>query len=80
MGKRAIISLDIAVGKCNGCGRCAAVCRNDVFSMKEIGGKVRAVSVWSAKCSGCGRCTAICPQKAIELDILAGVPELAYEM
>ena len=75
-----MISLDVETDMCRGCGRCAAVCQQDVFSMRKIDGKVRAVCVWSSKCTGCGRCTAMCPQGAIELEVMSAMPELAFEM
>ena len=72
--------MDIATDRCKGCGRCAAVCRNDVFVMKKVGGRMRSVCVWSAKCAGCGRCLAMCPEGAIEMEVLSAMPDLAFEM
>lgn len=45
---------------CVHCGRCAAVCRNEVFA--PSGGLNR-----QGRCTACGRCIKACPQNALQM-------------
>ena len=48
--------------RCNGCGRCIAVCTREALSRKD--GKLL---VLPDLCVGCGRCSGRCPRGALEI-------------
>jgi len=54
---------------CQGCGRCAELCRFDAISRGEVEKDLmkRGFVVDTLACEGCGVCADHCPQKAIEL-------------
>ena len=58
-GVKAIINQD----KCNGCDKCAEVCRFKAIEVTD--GKY---SVIQMNCEGCGYCARICPTKAIVME------------
>jgi NAD-dependent dihydropyrimidine dehydrogenase PreA subunit len=59
-----IVTLELDIDKCIGCGLCATVCPHRVFEMKE--NKAAIVDVDS--CMECGACGLNCPVEAINVD------------
>jgi len=57
--------ISIATEKCNGCGKCVAVCKD--FSLKLENGKAVLSDTPAFGCIGCGHCMAICPTGAITI-------------
>ena len=57
----AIVTIDQE--KCNGCGKCVAVCKD--FEFELINGKASLVKKPLFGCIACGHCMAICPEEAI---------------
>jgi nitroreductase/NAD-dependent dihydropyrimidine dehydrogenase PreA subunit len=55
--------LTVDVGRCNGCGVCAAVCVSRVLA--RTNGHVEVVA--AERCFDCGHCVAACPVDAIDL-------------
>lgn len=51
--------------KCNGCGKCASVCKD--FEFKIVNGKAVLTDQPLFGCIACGHCMAICPEGAIEV-------------
>jgi len=51
--------------KCNGCGKCIAVCKD--FEFELINGKASLVKQPLFGCIACGHCMAICPEGAIRV-------------
>ena len=49
--------------KCNGCGKCVAVCKD--FEFKIVNGKAVLTDQPLFGCIACGHCMAICPEGAI---------------
>jgi Pyruvate/2-oxoacid:ferredoxin oxidoreductase delta subunit len=62
-----VVSLQLFVEKCIGCGMCAIVCPHRVFTVSE--GKAEIVT--RDHCMECGACSKNCPVAAIE--VRAGV-------
>ncbi len=58
-----VVTLDLDVDKCTGCGMCAEVCPHGVFSMEDS--KARIVD--RDACMECGACAGNCPVDAIEV-------------
>ena len=58
-----VVTLELDVDKCTGCGLCAAVCPHRVFEIEE--GK--AVIVDRDVCMECGACSGNCPVEAIRV-------------
>ena len=59
----AIITIDPL--KCNGCGKCVAVCSD--FEFKIVNGKAILSEESLFGCMACAHCMAICPEGAIEV-------------
>jgi ferredoxin len=51
--------------KCDGCGKCVAVCKD--FEFELINGKTSLVKQPLFGCIACGHCMAICPEGAIQV-------------
>jgi len=62
-----VVTLELDVGKCVGCGMCAVVCPHEVFTVAD--GK--AVLCDRDACMECGACARNCPAEA--LSVRAGV-------
>ena len=58
-----VVTLELDVNKCTGCGLCATVCPHGVFEI----GKDRAVIVDRDACMECGACSRNCPVEAISV-------------
>jgi ferredoxin len=58
------VTLELDVGRCNGCGLCVAVCPRGVFAF--VGG--RASLVDRGACIECGACALNCVAGAISVD------------
>ncbi len=63
-----VVTLQLDVEACNGCGMCAIVCPHGVFDIQE--GK--AVIVDLNACIECGACAINCPVEAIRVQTGAG--------
>jgi nitroreductase/ferredoxin len=59
----AIVIIDLQ--KCNGCGKCVAVCKD--FEFELIEGKASLTKQPLFGCIACGHCMAICPEGAISV-------------
>ncbi len=55
----------ISKEKCNGCGLCVSVCKDNSLALLE--GKVSKTNHPFFGCIGCGHCMAICPENAITI-------------
>ena len=65
-----VVTLELDMEKCIGCGLCAVVCPHGVFELSEgAGGKARIVD--RDACMECGACSRNCPVEAIAVE--AGV-------
>ncbi|HBF39365.1 MAG TPA: ferredoxin [Firmicutes bacterium] len=62
-----VVSLDLNVEKCIGCGRCREVCPHHVFKMENR----KALIQNRDGCMECGACARNCPAEAIT--VRAGV-------
>ncbi len=58
-----VVTLELDVDKCIGCGFCATVCPHRVFEMKQN----KAVIVDADACMECGACSLNCPVEAINV-------------
>ncbi len=58
-----VVTLELDIDKCIGCGLCAAVCPHRVFALKE---KKAAILDMDA-CMECGACSLNCPVEAINV-------------
>ncbi len=58
-----VVTLELNVDKCIGCGLCSEVCPHRVFEIKEK----RAVIVDRDGCMECGACSSNCPVDAINV-------------
>ena len=58
-----VVTLELDIEKCKGCGMCVTVCPHRVFAMHE--GKA-AITDRNA-CMECGACARNCPAEAIEV-------------
>ena len=59
-----VVTLQLDVEKCNGCGMCLEVCPQAVFS--RTGGAAVAVTDRDA-CLECGACARNCPREAVSV-------------
>lgn len=62
-----VVTLELDVDKCTGCGLCTIVCPHAVFEMQEK----KVVIIDSDACMECGACTRNCPVEAIA--VVSGV-------
>ena len=62
-----VTTLEYAINKCVGCGRCTEVCPHGVFYIKDKKAKITDKD----NCMECGACALNCPAKAIKVN--AGV-------
>jgi MinD superfamily P-loop ATPase len=61
-------------GRCDGCGKCAEICRFNAIAV--ISGNVL---LFPELCKGCGGCSLVCPQKAIkEIPHEIGIVDSGY--
>jgi len=56
-----VVSLELAIEKCNGCRMCMMVCPHAVFEMENK----KAVIRYKDLCMECGACAKNCPEEAI---------------
>lgn len=62
---------EIHCGRCDGCGKCAEVCRFEAISPPDAGD--RCYRVDKVGCEGCGLCARVCPRAAITMKpVVAG--------
>jgi ferredoxin len=59
-----VVTLDLNIAKCIGCGMCVVVCPHRVFEMEEK----KAAIVDMDSCMECGACGLNCPAEAINVD------------
>lgn len=60
-GKQGKTQIMLNAERCIGCGRCMAVCPNEVHTGTRTGGRRFAPE----HCAGCGACAAACPSEAL---------------
>ena len=58
------VTLELDVGRCNGCGLCVAVCPRAVFALADG----RAALLDRGACIECGACALNCVSGAISVD------------
>lgn len=63
-----VVTLQLDVRACNGCGMCVSVCPHAVFEIKER----KAVIVDRDACIECGACAINCPLNAVRVQTGAG--------
>jgi len=59
-----VVSLDLDISKCTGCGICAMVCPHRVFLMKNK----KSVIIERDRCMECGACEMNCKDQAITVN------------
>ena len=59
-----IVTLEMDINKCTGCGMCILVCPHAVFEMNEKKAKI----IDKDACMECGACVQNCPADAISVD------------
>ncbi len=62
-----VISLQVDLDNCTGCGNCVIRCKRNVFTLMRDRDAFFAVALSYDKCKGCGHCLEVCPQKAIKI-------------
>ncbi len=72
----AIVTIDLQ--KCNGCGKCIAVCKD--FEFELIEGKASLTKQPLFGCIACGHCMAICPEGAIQVTGRCLSPEDLFQL
>lgn len=65
---RNVVSLEMDVEKCVGCGRCLDVCPHAVFAMDDRRARIRSRD----DCMECGACARNCQAGAIRVEAGAG--------
>ncbi len=63
-----VVTLQLDVDTCNGCGMCIMVCPHEVFDIQER----KAVIIDRNACIECGACAINCPVNAIQVQTGAG--------
>jgi ferredoxin len=61
-------TLEVAVGRCNGCTTCVQVCPKGVFELYQLDGEQKSQVVRMEECEQCTACVKQCPSKAILAD------------
>ena len=68
-----MVSLDVDVEGCKGCGLCVFACPEGVFKMSEGRNTNDKGFLYviedSSRCIGCGDCYQVCPDGCIEIEI-----------
>ncbi|MHC4474339.1 MAG: mercury methylation ferredoxin HgcB [Planctomycetota bacterium] len=59
-----VVTLELDVDKCTGCGMCTTVCPHRVFEIEH--GK--AIVINKDACMECGACSLNCPVEAIQVE------------
>ncbi len=59
-----VVTLELAMEKCIGCGMCAVVCPHGVFAIEER----KAQIVDRNACIECGACAGNCPVEALSVE------------
>jgi nitroreductase/NAD-dependent dihydropyrimidine dehydrogenase PreA subunit len=72
----AVVTIDHE--KCNGCGKCVAVCKD--FEFKIVNGKAILVDKPLFGCIACGHCMAICPEEAIRVSGRCLTPDDLFQL
>ena len=67
-----VVTLNLDVEKCNGCGMCREVCPHQVFAVEEK----RARIIDRDACMECGACSLNCPTEAISVSSGVGCATL----
>lgn len=62
--------LQLASGKCNGCGNCVIVCPSILWKLKD--GRAQLDPEYRRKCLECGACWQVCEPLAIAFDFPPG--------
>jgi ferredoxin len=63
-----VVTLQLAAGKCTGCGMCLDVCPHEVFTMNGAHALIRNRDA----CMECGACSRNCPAGAISVQTGVG--------
>ncbi len=67
--------VDFDARRCGGAGECVAVCKNGVWTWKEMEFKLFGLRVkrkvpypeYQDRCTGCKKCEKICPTKCVRI-------------
>ena len=60
---RDVVTLELNVDRCTGCGRCVEVCPHAVFEINER----KALMIDRDACMECGACAMNCPAEAVSV-------------
>jgi len=63
--KVSILVPSVDRSRCDGCGKCAAVCQNSAITVIRD-----AILTFPDLCNGCGACAYVCPRRAIDEETL----------
>lgn len=62
-----MVSIEVSMTLCSGCGKCIEVCPANVLKLIEIESKTTTSVVAKDECSACGACMIKCPERAINV-------------
>ena len=62
-----LVSVNVDLEKCTGCGTCVDTCPVEVFELQEKEGKTVSVAIAEDECIVCRACEVQCPEEAIEI-------------